>query len=224
MKKAIPYLRRTIQTLSFFFLLYLIIKTAFPLELKIPVDLYLRLDPFIGIITFLTKKEVIVRMLPAFGVLLVVFIFGNFFCGWFCPMGATIDFFDRILFREKKWSKSFNDQSLRRLRFGIFIFSLVTGLMAFQVMYILDPISLITRTLVIAFTPPAILVFNDLIPQVQSFLPKNSFIASTIPMPVFKVNLLIFLFFVMVLALGVVKKRLWCRYICPLGTLFSIVS
>jgi len=224
MKKAIPYLRRTIQTLSFFFLLYLIIKTAFPLELKIPVDLYLRLDPFIGIITFLTKKEVIVRMLPAFGVLLVVFIFGNFFCGWFCPMGATIDFFDRILFREKKWSKSFNDQSLRRLRFGIFIFSLVTGLMAFQVMYILDPISLITRTLVIAFTPPAILVFNDLIPQVQSFLPKNSFIASTIPMPVFKVNLLIFLFFVMVLALGVVKKRFWCRYICPLGTLFSIVS
>src|SRR3989304_7351221 len=77
MKKTIPYLRRTIQTLSFFFLLYLILKTAFPLELKIPVDLYLRLDPFIGIITILTKKEIILRMLPAFGVLLLVFIFGK---------------------------------------------------------------------------------------------------------------------------------------------------
>jgi polyferredoxin len=101
-RKAIPYLRRTIQALSFIFLLYLIVKTAFPLELKIPVDLYLRLDPFIGMITVLTKKGVILRMLPAFGVLLFVFIFGNFFCGWFCPMGAPIDFFDRILFREKK--------------------------------------------------------------------------------------------------------------------------
>ena len=40
----------------------------------------------------------------------------------------------------------------------------------------------------------------------------------------FKVNLLIFLFFVVILALGVVKKRFWCRYLCPLGTLFSIVS
>ena len=90
MKEAIPYLRRTIQALSFFFLLYLIIKTAFPLELKIPVDLYLRLDPFIGLVTILTKKEVILRMLPAVGVLLAVVVFGNFFCGWFCPMGQSI--------------------------------------------------------------------------------------------------------------------------------------
>src|SRR4030043_183228 len=128
MKRAIPYLRRTIQVLSFCFLLFLVLKTAFPLESKIPVDLYLRLDPFIGIITILTKKEVILRMLPAFGVLLLVFLFGNFFCGWFCPMGTTIDFFDRILFRERKQTKSFSDQPLRRLRYGVFIFSLATGI------------------------------------------------------------------------------------------------
>ena len=97
MRRMIPYLRRGVQALSFCFLIYLILKTAFPLELKIPVDLYLRLDPFIGIVTILTKKGVILRMLPAFGVLLLVMIFGNFFCGWFCPMGTTIDFFDRIL-------------------------------------------------------------------------------------------------------------------------------
>jgi polyferredoxin len=100
MRGVIPYLRRMTQALSFLFLLFLIIETAFPLEIKIPVDLYLRLDPFIGIVTILTKKDVILRMLPAFGVLLFVMIFGNFFCGWFCPMGSTIDFFDRILFRE----------------------------------------------------------------------------------------------------------------------------
>ena len=87
--------RRTVQAISFLFLLYLIIQTSFPLEVRIPVDLYLRLDPFIAIITFLTQGEVIVRMLPALGVLLLVVIFGNFFCGWFCPMGATLDFFDR---------------------------------------------------------------------------------------------------------------------------------
>src|SRR4030042_2778943 len=160
MIKLIPYLRRTIQALSFIFLLYLIIQTAFPLELKIPVVLYLRLEPFVAMITILAQKEVILRMLPAFGVLLLVVLFGNFFCGWFCPSGTAIDFFDRILFREKKRMKAFNDQSLKRLRYGVFIFSLAAGLMAFQVMYLLAPISLITRTLVITFYPPVILIFN----------------------------------------------------------------
>src|SRR4030042_7018644 len=224
MTKAIPYLRRTIQALSFCFLLYLILQAAFPLESRIPVDLFLRLDPFIGIITVLTQWDFIPRMLPAFGVLLLVILFGNFFCGWFCPMGTAIDFFDRILFREKKRMKAFNDQSLRRVRYGVFIFSLAAGLMAFQVMYLLAPISLITRTLVITFYPPAILIFNHLLPKVQTILPRNPIIVSSIPLPVFKVNLFIFIFFVFILALGVVRKRFWCRYLCPLGTLFSIFS
>jgi ferredoxin-type protein NapF len=224
MNRAIPYLRRTVQFLSFLFLLYLVIKTAFPMEIKIPVDLYLRLDPFIAIISSLTHKGLIGRMLPAFGVLLLVAIIGSFFCGWFCPMGAVIDFFDRILFREKKRTKPLDDQPLRRFRFGLFIFSVIAGLMAFQVMYLLDPISLITRTLVIAFYPPTIFVFNHLLPQIQSFLPKNPIIVSSIPLPVFKVNLFIFLFFIAILALGMIRKRFWCRYLCPLGTLFSIFS
>jgi ferredoxin len=222
--KWLPWLRRTVQTLSFCFLLFLILQTAFPLELKIPVDLYLRLDPFIGIIRFLTQKDFILRMLPAFGALLLVAIFGNFFCGWFCPMGATIDFFDRVLFREKKRTKDFNDESLRRLRYGIFIFSIITGLMAFQVMYLLDPISLITRTLVIAFYPPTIFIFNDLLPRIQGLIPRNPFMASEIPLPVFQVNLLIFAIFVVILIFGIIRKRFWCRYLCPLGTLFSIFS
>jgi hypothetical protein len=40
-------------------------------------------------------------------------------------------------------------------------------------MYLLDPISLITRTLVISFYPPFIYVFNHLLPAIQRFLPKT---------------------------------------------------
>jgi len=224
MTRLLPYLRRSIQALSFCFLLFLILQTAFPLELKIPVDLYLRLDPFIGIISFFTQREIILRMLPAFGVLLLVILFGNFFCGWFCPMGAAIDFFDRFLFREKKRSKPLDDRPLRRFRYGVFIFALTAGLMAFQVMYLLDPISLLTRSMVIAFYPPAIFVYNTLLPPVQSLLPNNGLLVSSVPLPLFKVNLFIFVFFVLVLALGVIRKRFWCRYLCPLGTLLSACS
>ncbi|RPJ04644.1 MAG: 4Fe-4S binding protein [Deltaproteobacteria bacterium] len=224
MIRVILFLRRTVQALSFCFLVYLILHTAFPLDLKIPVDLYLRLDPFIGIISLFTQKEVIWRMWPAFGLLLLILAFGNFFCGWLCPMGAAIDFFDRILFRERKRSKPLDDQPLRRLRYGVFIFALTAGLMAFQVMYLLDPISLITRSLVIALYPPAIYVYNYFLTPVQNLLPGDSALLSSIPLPLFKVNLFIFLFFILILALGVIRKRFWCRYLCPLGTLFSICS
>jgi ferredoxin-type protein NapF len=224
MTRKISRLRRTVQAASFIFLLYLIVQAAFPLEGKIPVDLYLRLDPFIAVVTLLTQGEFIVRMLPAFGVLLLVIVFGNFFCGWFCPMGATIDLFDRLLFREKKRAKPFQDEPLRRLRYGMFVFAAVAGIMGLQVLYLLDPISLITRTLVISFYPPAIYIYNHLLPEVQRFLPSNPFIIPAMKMPIFKVNLLIFLFFAAVLALGVIRKRFWCRYLCPLGTLFSVTS
>ena len=224
MTGKLQWTRRTVQAVSFFFLLYLILQTAFPLEVRIPVDLYLRLDPFIAIITFLTQGQVILRMLPALGVLLLVVIFGNFFCGWFCPMGATLDFFDWSLFREKKRSKPLNDQPLKKLRYGIFIFALAAGLLGLQVLYLLDPISLLTRTLVVAFYPPAVYIYNHLLPEIQRLLPSNPFILPAMKLPVFKVNLLVFLFFAGVLALGVIRRRFWCRYLCPLGTLFSLAS
>lgn len=224
MKGLVQPLRAGVQALSFFFFLYLILQAAFPLETKIPVDLYLRLDPFIGIVTLLTQKEFIWKMLPAFGVLLLVVVFGNFFCGWFCPMGATIDFFDRLLFREKKRSKPLEDQPLRRLRWGIFVFALMAGLLAWQVLFLLDPISLLTRSLVVAFYPPVVYVYNHLLPMIQHLLPRNPFILSNVPLPVFNLNLFIFIFFFAVLALGVIRRRFWCRYLCPLGTLFSLFS
>ena len=221
--RIVPYLRRTVQALSFCLLVYLIFRTAFPLELKIPVDLYLRFDPLIGIISLFTQRAVIQRTLPSLGLLLFVVVFGNFFCGWLCPMGATIDFSERVLFREKRRPKLPEDQALRRLRFGIFLFTLTAGLMAFQVLYLVDPISLLTRSIVIAFYPPAIYVYNY-VPGIQALLSRNGLFVSSVPLPMFKVNLLIFLFFTVLLGLGLIRRRFWCRYLCPLGTLLSIFS
>lgn len=224
MKRLLPVLRRLTQGLSSAFLLYLVLRTAFPLESSVPVDLYLRLDPFIALVSALAKKEMIVRMLPALGVLLSVVVFGNFFCGWFCPMGATLDFFERVVIQKRTMEKPAEEAFLRRFRYGVFFFSLAAGLMAFQVMYLLDPISLITRTLVIVFYPPSVFVFNSLLPEVQRLFPEAPYFLAAVRQPFFKVNLLIFLFFVAILSLSLLRKRFWCRYLCPLGTLLAVAS
>jgi ferredoxin-type protein NapF len=91
-------------------------------------------------------------------------------------------------------------------------------------LFLLDPISLITRTMVIAVYPPVVHVSNQLIPLLQKFLPENRIFLSAAPQPVFQLNLLVFLFFMSVVSLGVIRRRFWCRYLCPLGTLFALTS
>jgi len=224
MTKRIPGLRPAVQTLFFLGFLYLLFRAAFPLEIRFPVDLYLRLDPFIGLVTFITQKDIFLRMLPGFGILALTAIFGNFFCAWFCPMGSVIDFFGRVLFREKKRSKPMDDQALRRARTGILLVSLAGAVAGWQVLGLLDPISLITRTFAVFVFPAGTFLYDQVGLKAVGLLSGKAATLTAVPVPVFKAGALILLFFVLVLALSVIRKRFWCRYLCPLGTLLSLVS
>jgi ferredoxin len=224
MIRIIPYLRRMVQLCSVLFLIYLIISTAFPLEIKIPVELYLRIDPFIALSAIVAAKEVVMKMLPAFLMLFLVALLGNFFCGWLCPMGAVIDLWDRLLTLLGARVKKFDDSRLRTLRYGILLFALAAALLNWQIMALLDPISLITRTMVAVFYPGAVFIVNHLLPLLQKILPGLSMLDSAIPMPSFKSTIPVLLTFIIILGLSFMTRRFWCRYLCPLGALYSIAS
>jgi ferredoxin-type protein NapF len=222
MRSPAAFLRRSIQALSVMFLFYLIFRTAFPLELTLPAELYLRLDPFIAIIVLMAKKEVIIKMLAAFAMLFAVLLFGNFFCGWLCPMGAVIDLSDGIIRKLRLPTLKSGDNQLKMVRYGILIFAIAASMMTWQILSILDPISLITRTMVILFYPGLVLFFNKIQPVIQTALPGSSLFSSSLPPASFKSNLPVLVTFVTILSLGILRQRFWCRYICPLGALFSI--
>ena len=116
-------LRRISQIIFFllFFLLFLF--TSYPLRAKLPVDFFLRLDPLLGISSSLASRSFILKSLPGLILLLLAIFFGRFFCGWICPLGATLDGFHYLIRTKKKGSLN-----LKWLKFGILIIVLTAAL------------------------------------------------------------------------------------------------
>ena len=59
------------------------------------------IDPFGGLQILLTRQVYMVNILPIIAALLLflfpIFVLGNVFCGWVCPLGAAIDGFDKVV-------------------------------------------------------------------------------------------------------------------------------
>ena len=99
---------------------------------------FLRFDPLI----FLTHLRVsFMHLLPIAILLILTVIFGRFFCGWVCPLGAVIEFLDFIL------------KPIRKLNpFGKYLKSLEMKLIEFPPSWVLLGIVVIT----LFFTPPVL--------------------------------------------------------------------
>lgn len=72
--------------------------------------------PVGGLQTLLTSQAAASYILPTLVALLLfllpIFIFGNFFCGWVCPVGTIIDSFDKVI---SKWLPRIEFQRQQRL-------------------------------------------------------------------------------------------------------------
>jgi len=96
--------QRLLQIPVFFLFLLLLWLAAFPLATRFEVDWFLRLDPLISLGSMLAARAFIPRLAWVLIILGLTLILGRLFCGYICPMGATIDFSDWLSNREKKGS------------------------------------------------------------------------------------------------------------------------
>ncbi|MBW1774049.1 MAG: 4Fe-4S binding protein, partial [Deltaproteobacteria bacterium] len=99
--------QRILQIPLFGLFLLLLWLAAFPLATWLEVDFFLRLDPLISIGSMITARSLISRVAWALLIMGAALILGRFFCGYLCPMGATIDVTD-WLFRRKRKGNSGN--------------------------------------------------------------------------------------------------------------------
>jgi len=215
------------QALSLLLFTSLFLLATYAMPDWLPADLYLRLDPLLGLGAVLARKEIILRVFWSLGLVGATLLVGRFFCAYICPLGASLDFLDRLFFRKKAHREFSQNRSLRKAKFFLLFLFLSAALGGLSLAFFLDPISLLTRVYALVFYPLAITLLNLLMDFLRPIFQALGWIGWArwhTPQPVFYLALITFLIFAALISLNRYVPRFWCRYLCPLGAFLALFS
>ncbi len=209
-------------------------------DLGYPVKIFLDGDPLVMITTILASRSFYGPLLLALAVIVITVILGRVFCGWICPFG-TLHHLAGVLNRRKRplAARSTKGKTLRsfyRLKYYLLFFLLAASVFGLQLTGIFDPLSLLIRSLALAVYPMIVYglraFFDSIFALNMPVITPGSeylygiFKATILPFsqPLLLQAVLMGFIFFGLLALNLVEKRFWCKYLCPLGALLGLLS
>jgi len=227
-------LRRITQGLFLLVFLFLFILTESKGadELGYPVKIFLDFNPLILITTLLSAHAVQKAFYFSVIIILLTLLFGRVFCGWMCPLGTLNNIIGSFRIKHIHTATT----NWHRIKYYILIFLIASSVFTLQLTGIMDPISLLIRSFSLSIYPlfnyGVSAVFDSIYnlnlkgitgvsESIYSAL-KNSILSFR--QPFFNQSAFIGLIFFTILGLNLIKKRLWCRYLCPLGALLGLLS
>lgn len=201
-------------------------------DLGYPVKIFLDADPLIFITTIMSSHEWRQTFFLAIAVIIVTIILGRVFCGWVCPLG-TLNNLAGTLQKRRSRRAPFNRHWLK---YCILIFLITLSLFSWQPAGLVDPISLLIRSLslsvypLLAYATKAIFdFFYEL--NIPFLVNTSEFIYALFKkiwlpfqQPFFSQSAFVGLLFFTILGLNLLEKRFWCKYLCPLGALLGLFS
>jgi MauM/NapG family ferredoxin protein len=167
-------------------------------------DVFFRFDPLVLLVTSIALRTVVAAALLGLVLIAGTLLFGRFFCGFACPLGTSIDLFDAATRR-----KAVKGSRLRNGKYLILIFLIVAALVGASFAGFFDPVVIMGRSLALVFFPAGTRLVNLL--QVTK-------VARYAELPIALAT------WVVILALGFVASRFWCRNLCPLGGLLALFA
>ncbi|MBU0992999.1 MAG: 4Fe-4S binding protein [Proteobacteria bacterium] len=227
------HLRIASQLLFLCIFLFLFRQTDYNGSDHIPyaVNIFFRWDPLVAFTVMVAKRAVILVFLPSLIVIGLTVVFGRVFCGWICPLGTLIDMSARWIKPLWKWRIN-----KRPLKYMILAFVFGAAILGVQYIAFFDPFSILVRGLTFALDPLMNAVVTGFFDGIYTHLPS---LVSNITEPVYtflKETILPFkqtffylsglslLFLMFIFFLEKFERRFWCRNLCPLGALLSLLT
>lgn len=198
-------------------------------ELGWPVKVFLEFDPLHLVSSLLAGHAVAKGMLWGLVLLGLTALLGRVFCGWACPLGTL----NNLVGALRKRPDPHRGPGWFRLKYLVLIVLLGGALGGLNLAGILDPISLLVRSLSLGVYPAFNAAINGLMDAATGTavaapadfvyrLLKRSVLA--FQQPHFLQGTLLTALFAAILLLNLKERRFWCRYLCPLGALLGITG
>jgi len=246
-------MRRVSQTFFLLLFLVLLIESRLPqdiylkystllsseVDLRIgwPVKFFFQLDPLVWLSSLVSGHHLIKGFGWALGLLLLTLFLGRIFCGFICPLGTIHHVVSRFkpTLKGERMVRANQKTPSQKVKYFLLITLLLAAIIGLNLFGLLDPISLLFRSLALAIFPGLGVGLKELFDAMASsdikILNQLSYTAEVLVSPIFgygyqayRTAWFIGLIFLVILFLNRIRPRFWCRTLCPLGALLGLCS
>ncbi len=224
--RIVPPLRRWVQaaSLAFFCLLLCWAPEGGPLGLS--AGSFLTLDPLSGVAVPLAARKVIAALWPVLLVYASAIVLGRVFCGWICPMGATLDGLGWLARVRGRW-KPTPFRRPRLVKYLLLAAILLAAILGVNLAFWASPLPLTARLYALVLYP---LGEHGMDKALTLFLPLMERWGSDAlrywqpDAHTYATAWVVAMFWGICIALEHLAPRFWCRYICPAGALLGLLA
>jgi len=158
-------------------------------------------------------------------ILILTFLTGRSYCSFLCPLGIMQDIISRAGGKIKKRFRRFGfKKSHTILRYAILVLTVIITLTGgVYILSLLDPYSIFGRFMTYFIRPVVIAVNNFIAGILQHF---DIYTLADTRIPSFKAVVYIIpaLFLLLTSIMSLIKGRLYCNTVCPVGTFLGLIS
>lgn len=177
------------------------------------------LDPAASLGTALAAHALFAGMAGALVLLVLTLIFGRFFCGHICPLGACIDLADHLPRRQNRFLPK-----ISLVRTGVFLILCGAACGGLSLLFAFAPLALSTRLVALLGEPLLRLGAAFGVDFLRTLCDGGWLTFAHIRTPFYSPILPLAIVTLMPFLGTLIARRFWCRAVCPAGALFSCAA